>query len=855
MTAPIAPFWLNPLSPGQLSNKRGGNPGADAIALQLKYANPRASGDFIGGLRIVATKPSTGLNTPISTVLDTWWMGAGNGNNLPNGGKVRPNNSFFYNGRVYINLIAASGPAIQMWSSPVNGPNAGAWRQEVAPGALTGQLNGGYTVYSMVGGTNGFAYAATSGGFANLFVTAINADGTFAGWQVMAIPSNDLGYFTDRQLFTYADNAGNAYLILWAGMLSTGTRASRINSDGTITAWTTGGVNTQRGYNGVYFAPDTTNSGAGTLWFIAGSDGVNCLLTIASAPVAITAGQITIGAWATAGTGIPAVRGCFGFAVVNGIIYVVGGGSTGAPGEATPTTTIYRLPVGSLGTTVWTTDAFALGTANASMGCVATSVSGISTVGGAGTGGPSLILIGGTVNPTIVQTAGVTASTGALAAAPAGITQGVELTGANLGTGGVVTNNPDGTVTVTYTWQAGPIGGLALLDGDVVTVAAYVVDSQGGDLGPSSVTVFKIGQPPVISGITVTPANDGRPVVTFNYSAGAGGDIEFSYRVQVAPNGFDSATRYDSANNVILVTAPYLVTGILQTVTITVTSRDLPMAGSTNQTVNSATTYTPTLTGPGQPIMAGYGLNNAAGFITLNWANVAPAGTTPGNRIYYRRSGTSTWTLLAELAGVVTSYVAMDQIALGVNYDFNVSQVDINNHSESAMSSVFNTNVKIDPVAGGYSGFLHIQGQGATHFAPLLVQLTPDVTAVFDTTATLPFQQLTPSVTLGVAHYVKLKVTQLVPTLANQKQIMDVIATAYAGGVMIYRDGFGGMITCQIDADQTERYLPPVARESTLNLVQIPNQFQPSTAQGSALGLLQQVFNSIVPLDPSEAFL
>lgn len=72
---------------------------------------------------------------------------------------------------------------------------------------------------------------------------------------------------------------------------------------------------------------------------------------------------------------------------------------------------------------------------------------------------------------------------------------------------------------------------------------------------------------------------------------------------------------------------------------------------------------------------------------------------------------------------------------------------------------------------------------------------------------------------------------------------------------MIYRDGFGGMITCQIDADQTERYLPPVARESTLNLVQIPNQFQPSTAQGSALGLLQQVFNSIVPLDPSEAFL
>lgn len=432
----------------------------------------------------------------------------------------------------------------------------------------------------------------------------------------------------------------------------------------------------------------------------------------------------------------------------------------------------------------------------------------------------------------------------------------------NFGTGGALVTNQDGTQDVTLAYGAiGQLNGASeganylgtLNDGDILTIAMQTVGTDG-DPSPISYTVVKIGQPPSITGVAPAGAtSDGRPSISFSYIPGAGGDLEFSYRVQVAPNGFDSGIRYDGANLIQLLTAPYLPSTTQQTITITVVSRDSPMPGSSNQAV-ATILFTPTITSPGTPSGLTATPNHALGLIALAWTNNGPAGTTPGNRVYYRRNGTSTWFLLADLSSASTSYNAMDQIALSVAYDFAVSQVDNNNHSESALSNIA-SNVTISPVTGGYSGFFHIQGQGTTHFAPLLVQGSPDVSAEFDTTATLPFQQLTPTVTLGVAHYAKLEIPVLVPTLANQKQIMDILATAYLGNSIVYRDGFGGMATFQMDPEQTESYLPPVARISTFKMTQIANQFQPSTQLGVATGYLQQVFNSIQPLDPSEAFL
>ena len=591
----------------------------------------------------------------------------------------------------------------------------------------------------------------------------------------------------------------------------------------------------------------------------------------------------------------------------------------------------------------------------------------------------------------------------------------------NLGTNAGLINNQDGTQDVTINYGAqGTLNGIAVgtvvvaafADGDQVTLNVQMVGLDG-EPSPVGVTLFKVGQAPSISLITPSGATtDGRPLVSFSYLPGAGGDLEQTYQIQVKLGSavvFDSGVRSDGANAVQALLAPYLVSTTTYTISVSVTSRDSPMGTSTNAATATAT-FTPTVTSPGTPSAPSATPNHPAGNVALAWTNNAPAGTTPGDRVYYRRSlpadpgfelaglgvnwisnptgtgtvsivsagqrsgakalqltnpslgnyggtftrqgvqvqpgqvvtasvwakgsvaGTTgpfrivfanpgsaisvlgvastqpsaqagvsvndlnmavttsyqlftntltvpagfTWMfvevyanaaatfptltiddlgltpfyLLADL-GQVTSLTAMDELALGVNYDFCVTQVDNSVHAESPQSPY--VSALIDPTQGNYAGMLHIAGLGTTYFALLKAQGSPTWETRIDSNILDMFGQLAPVVRYGVRYYHMVKLKNF---LANNptdiKNLIGLIQQAVLGLTVYYRDAFGALVTVAIAPQQALQYRPALYRFTDLDMVQIPNAFQPSTSIGSAQGYRQQATGSVIPLDSSE---
>jgi hypothetical protein len=655
-----------------MSNKRGSNTGADAIALQFKASTQRGAADLLSSCRIVASK--SGVASP---VLDTWWMGPGAAV-APPVADIRTNQVFVYNGRVYVHGWAAANAGAantNIYSAPINGPNVGpVWRGESSPPTATGTTGAQYGM-------------AQAGGFIYLLIlqviwyAPIQADGTFGAW----VKSTGTATANSQILFGFTDASGS-YLYVVGGETTALTKGCKINADGSLPALIAGGNQTaQRGHGGIYFTPSGLGDGNGTIWVIGGFDGVNPQLTVQSAPV--TGGNGTIGVWANAATGLPAARsnGAFSVYTIAGAtwLYFIGGSSAGAP-TANATTTIYRILAAGLGG-AWTTDATALGVAQVGGGVSQQAPGAVVAGTVADQGEPTQTSFTGATTVTLTK---INGNTAAVLSVVGSQSTGLLLT-ANLGTGGSAVTNVD-SMTVTYNWGAvAAIGGAALVDGDVVTITVYVCDQNTGAISGASTTQFKIGQAPTLSSLLPGAGiTTGKPTASMAPLPGAGGGPIVSWQITVkigATVYFDSGVRYDSLYSVLVNLAPVLATATAYTFAWTATSNDTLFNGATN-TATSTLAVTPTLAPPAAPTGLTVTADNPNGALLLAWVNPAPAANA-GSRVYYRRNGSSiwAWSLLCD-GPLIDRFTAMDQIALGVAYDFAVSQLDLAAVAESAMS-------------------------------------------------------------------------------------------------------------------------------------------------------------------------
>ncbi|MDQ2897684.1 MAG: hypothetical protein M3Y09_18940, partial [Actinomycetota bacterium] len=218
----------------------------------------------------------------------------------------------------------------------------------------------------------------------------------------------------------------------------------------------------------------------------------------------------------------------------------------------------------------------------------------------------------------------------------------------DMGPGGSVVVNPDGTETLTFQFS-GP--GVNAFDtpnpGDAILFEAQVVDAVLGALSPlSTLGSLVFGDPPTISGAAASPANSGQPAVAFAYNPGDGAQGQKSWRVVIQDPGLntiaDSGVQIGQINSYHPVCNPPMATGITYTVTITAVGLDLPYFGST-ATVQFAFGYTPTLTPPTSPSAVTAVADGDHGWVALGWTNAA---NTVGNRVWYRRTGATAWTLL-----------------------------------------------------------------------------------------------------------------------------------------------------------------------------------------------------------------
>lgn len=637
MPAPSTPSFTTPAQAGALSNRRGANLTTDALALTAKYVNTSAN-SVAGTVRVTATRVASGGTAESGEqAWDTAWVGNPTLNNLTHTGRAQTS-AFVYNGRLYISNGGIFG---QIQSAPVSGASVGMWRDEVTPptvvrnNATTWNIN--YiqnmcrirtTVWANVNASNS---AATTN---FIYTASINPDGTLTawtqyfdiinGWQIGLLVPFDVGLSGSP----YSSAAKPPAIIGVGGDAANGASNDLtvvlVNPDGSPP---TTGMTVQTHLlpaNRLDHAGGISSYGDGTLWVMGGNDGTNAVATVYRALVDTTQSNLAsiVAPWTT-DTPLPAVR-TGGQLVINdaignsnalggtanntGRLYYIGGSSTVS--DTTATNTIYSAQAytGGGNISAWTTETNGLSGNTRDHGSAlsdtpvftgGTNVSlPIITVGGANSGG--------SINT--VRAHNTTLTTGATLAEVTG--QGTALATSNMGTGGSVVTNSDGSQSVTFDYLG--FGASANLrfstigfsDGDQIQYSIQFTDNLGGIPSPIGYTIVKIGQAPTIT--SASPANASTPAgaftASFNYNAGAGGGNETSYRVQIEqPSGtsiLDSGTIQGVANSYATragfasTNTPIPANAQTGAVTFLATSTDIPMAmdpGGTSSGTSAST--------------------------------------------------------------------------------------------------------------------------------------------------------------------------------------------------------------------------------------------------------------------------
>lgn len=247
MTTPAQPQFLQPATPGLLSNTRGSNTGGDALTFKTRYSNPAASGNPAGQMRMLATRTGSAASGPAFTPQVAWdsgWVGAPTVNALPTA--LRQAGVAEINNRVYVTggLDSSNVAHAEVWSAPLNGGSVGTWRQERpmsyfwTAGATTGFPSPRYghgcciATFGASGGTGsagagvgGTTWLICIGGITSVandlsttgIAATINADGTLGPWVTLFILNPGLAFCN---LIAYPNQYASAGLVLTGGAVN-----------------------------------------------------------------------------------------------------------------------------------------------------------------------------------------------------------------------------------------------------------------------------------------------------------------------------------------------------------------------------------------------------------------------------------------------------------------------------------------------------------------------------------------------------------------------------------------------------------------------------------------------------------
>lgn len=162
--------------------------------------------------------------------------------------------------------------------------------------------------------------------------------------------------------------------------------------------------------------------------------------------------------------------------------------------------------------------------------------------------------------------------------------------------------------------------------------------------------------------------------------------------------------------------------------------------------------------------------------------------------------------------------------------------------------------VTIPTPAGGYTAMLHVPGS-LTLIAPLMLRGGPTTKESIETVMAEVFGSRAPVVRVGGADYRLLDLTIQEHLAADYPALQKVLAVMRQGTPVYLRTAAGHLLTVALQPAQEIAFLPQAytsLKTAKLSLVEVPNAYQPSLAQGTARGILSQVGGSAQALDPSE---
>jgi hypothetical protein len=845
MTTPSAPQWTAPGVAGSLSNKRG-NSGSDTITVTARYRNPRATSDPIANLVLRATKPvALGAPQAMPQVVQNNLIGTPAVSQLPVGMQLAQR-CVFSNGRIFV----TDGKAIYSAALPntdLGALSVGAWRSDGQPAA--GDTNASIGSMVVVGN---YLYAMWS--YQPLILPAVpyglqrtqqmgwaivNADGSLGAWAFSAVRTGGtIGSVLAGGIFKTAAGVPAAILVgvgmaPTEGFASSGTWWAGLNPDGSPT-WAAGSSLTTLASTGTAMPTASTVNHAvlydavfDTLYMVGGQNG-GTLMTNVSYMTTVSTNKLA-GAW-QAGTALPVATAGGGLSLDSSGNWQFSGGSPAGG----PTATVYKN-AGLQGGT-WFTDTSLNETRNQPAVLHPSTLTPTARIVLGGISGSTLPLVEvDTGSGTWFGSPGTALTQAAVAAVFAGST---------------LVTNADGSIDVTIPWFGG-----TQADGDQLQFAIQFVDNVGGDTSPIAYASVKIGQAPTVTGLAGSPASSGKPTFTWNFNAGAGGALQLQWQLTVK-NGatlmFDSGIVQGNADSVLAAIAPLLASGTAYTVVAKAWSADTALTGSDVVTGTQTIAWTPNYAAPAVPTSSTATPNSATGSLTVQWTN--PGGSTAAfNRIFYRRTGASTWNLLMDgivaVIGSAQNVVIWDGLAWNVAYDFAVSAVLAANAGESALTAGVSA-AAIAPTA--FSSMLHVAGNGAAYNAQLIVPTTPKIKAHRQRKQILPFNALRPLVRYGPAHWEEMEITDWAQSTAALNTLLAVLNQAQLGNPLVYRDALGTLMTVGLHEDSEVTYVPIAGRMDALQLVSVPDTTVPTVAQGFAQGYQVQTYGNAPGLDNSE---
>lgn len=859
LSTPLKPLWAQPVVTDMFSNKFGGTPEQFIIQCSSKSGNL----DPPGGLEVVATREADG-----ALLWDSGMVG-------PTGDMLPPVNPGMVDFQIFgFGSVNAKGGAISIPGGGIQGS----------------------------GGAIGNVYKSTIGG--NIIPTWTTDQTLPGGYQVAQYAALQFGFIVGDAEYIYAmiaggvDGTGNPQKKVYFGVCGAvgNGDVSWVAGPDLPLASCQGALAYILAANGdtyiYYLGGSTTGTLAGGQ---VGTTPTNTVYYCVMSAAGVLSGWTSTASLTTAVCGHAAVGGSTGIFVMGGW---TGSATTNATQTSLPTQATGALPSWAAGPNLsvavkyahfasWSPLATGLsiilfGGSNNSNVAVATSQysflapngSSLDTFSAWAAGGslPSAHSRGGAAitykaQTGIVSVVSMSGSSVAIASAEVTWAAGVPtfgtfktggtgspLNSAALGTGGKVTQNPDGSTTLQFNYGAFGSAASTIVDGDAVLFEVLVQGANSGLISPSSdARRVYFGNPPTVGTIKTDGSAvnilTGYPSVSFIYElGGVGGDAMLQARVRLISQDLATtfADVFTTEQVVSLDPTPELVESVQYYIGVTPTSILTPYPGSASTGAEVTALFTTSgIAAPDPPLLNTVTPNaTVLGAFDISVTCASPSeGITPTLiNVYYRLTGATDWILLLQYTGsIVISqpllFTLADELALNTSYDFMTTCTGTANTTGQTAESAFSnieTALLVQPNIPGIAGLLHV-AQNVTSYSALFryidatLRTLPLIATLVDLVSIVPFGGTAPATRYGTSVYRTIQLDLLLFNAAERDALYAVFHNARELQQPIYfRDYTGRMYVVAVPAENDDLPMPDTLEEFQLTLTEQAYTYDPT---------------------------